>query len=95
MFDWASRTSKTAQKLCHNCDTKPVFTAKTDFIDGLRLLILRNLLKTRIGLKIPAYKLIRHLFNNLRAVLLKLCHNSNIGIRFIFAFAAFNGCLLV
>jgi len=39
----------------------------------------------------PAYKLIRHIFNNIRAVLLKLCHNSDIGIRFIFAFAAFNG----
>ena len=32
------------KKLCHNCDTKPVFTAKTDFIDDLQLLILWNLL---------------------------------------------------
>ena len=43
------------EKLCHNCDTKPVFTAKTDFIDKMSLLILRNLLKTQSGSKIPAY----------------------------------------
>jgi hypothetical protein len=35
---------------------KPVFIAKTDFIDDLRLLILRNLLKTRMGPKIPGYR---------------------------------------
>jgi|GEM_PF-5137417 len=52
-----------AQKLCHNCDTKPAFTAKTDFIDGVRLLILRNLLKARICLKIPAYGLTRYFFS--------------------------------
>jgi hypothetical protein len=34
-------------KLCHNCDTKPVSTAKTDFIDRMGLLILRKLLKTK------------------------------------------------
>jgi hypothetical protein len=49
-----------SQELCHNCDTKPVFTGKADFIDRTTLLILRNLLKTRSGSKIPAYRLIRH-----------------------------------
>jgi quinol monooxygenase YgiN len=43
-----------SQKLCHNCDTKPVLAAQIDFFDELRLLILRNLLKTRICPKIPA-----------------------------------------
>ena len=46
-------------ELCHNCDTKPVSTAKTDFIDRMSLLILRKLLKTKRGPKIPAYRLIR------------------------------------
>jgi hypothetical protein len=49
-----------SQKLCHNCDTKPVLAAQIDFFDELRLLILRNLLKTQICPKIPAYRLIRH-----------------------------------
>jgi hypothetical protein len=43
------------RKLCHTCDTKPVFTAKTDIIDDSLLLILRNLLKTLARSKIPAY----------------------------------------
>ena len=44
-----------ACKLCHNCDTKPVFTAKTDFFDDVRLLILCNLLKVLECRKFPAY----------------------------------------
>jgi hypothetical protein len=48
-----------SQELCHNCDTKPVFTVKTDFIDRTTLLILHNLLKTKVSPKIPAYRLIR------------------------------------
>lgn len=47
------------EKLCHNCDTKPVFAVKTDFIDKMNLLIPRNLLKTQIGSKIPAYRFTR------------------------------------
>jgi hypothetical protein len=47
--------------LCHNCDTKPVLAVKIDFIDDVRLLILRNLLKTQMGPKIPAYRLIRQI----------------------------------
>jgi len=43
------------EKLCHDCDTKPIFTAKTDFSDKISLLILRNLLKTQMRPKIPAY----------------------------------------
>ena len=46
-------------ELCHNCATKAVLAAKTDFIDRLDLLILRNLLKTQMGPKIPAYRLAR------------------------------------
>jgi len=42
--------------LPQNCDTKPVFTAKTDFIDRIGLLILCNLLKTQMCLKIPCYR---------------------------------------
>ena len=53
--------------VCHNCDTKPVLAAKTDFIDGALLLIPRNLLKTGICSKIPAYRLIRYIFNQLQA----------------------------
>ena len=49
-------SNRDAEKLCNNCDAKPVFTAKTDFIDKTSLLILRNLLKTKNGLKIPAYR---------------------------------------
>ena len=52
-----------SQKLCHNCDTKPVFAAQIDFFDGSRLLILRNLLKIKMAPKIPAYRLIRQLFS--------------------------------
>ena len=37
-----------SEKLCHNCDTKPVFAAQTDFVDRSLLLIPRNLLKTGI-----------------------------------------------
>jgi hypothetical protein len=44
-----------SQKLCHNCDTKPVFTVKTDFIDDVRLLILHNLLKAKNWPTNPAY----------------------------------------
>ena len=47
------------RRLCHNCDTKPVLAAHIDFFDELRLLILRNLLKTRLCPKIPAYRLAR------------------------------------
>jgi hypothetical protein len=43
------------EKLCHNCDTKPVLPDKIDYIDAAGLLILRNLLKTLIGPKIPSY----------------------------------------
>lgn len=39
-----SAWESTRNKLCHNCDTNPVWVAKTDFIDDLRLLIPRNLL---------------------------------------------------
>ena len=51
-----------SQELCHNCDTKPVFTVKTDFIDDVRLLILRNLLKAKNWPTNPAYRLARQLF---------------------------------
>jgi hypothetical protein len=37
----------TCTRLCHNCDTKAALTAKTDFVDTLRLLILRKLLKSK------------------------------------------------
>lgn len=47
------------EKLRHNCDTKRVFTAKTDFIDKLRSLILRSLLNRRGRSKFPAYRLAR------------------------------------
>jgi len=40
-----------------NCATKPAFAAKTDFIDKMSLLILRDLLKIQTGPKIPAYRL--------------------------------------
>ena len=46
-----------SQELCHNCDTKPFFTVTTDFIDDVRLLILRNLLKTTNWPTNPAYRL--------------------------------------
>jgi hypothetical protein len=39
---------RSVKKLNHRCDTKPFFTVKTDFVDMLGLLILRNLLKTRV-----------------------------------------------
>jgi len=52
-----------SQKLCHNFDTKPVFTVKTDFIDRTTLLSLRNLLKTKVSTKIPP----RHNFRPSRA----------------------------
>jgi len=73
------------RKLCHNCDTKPALAAKTDFIDDLLLLILRNLLKTKRYPKIPAYMARPPFFSNLRTVLAKLCHNSGTEVRFIFA----------
>ena len=44
-----------SQRLCHNCETKPAFTVKTDFIDDVRLLILRNLLKAKNWPTNPAY----------------------------------------
>jgi len=50
------------KKLCHNCDTKPVLAAKTDFFDRMCLLILRNLLKTKVSLKNPTYRLARYFF---------------------------------
>ena len=50
------------KKLCHNCDGKPVLGGKTDFLDDLRPLILRTLLKTKEGLNFPAYRLARYLF---------------------------------
>jgi hypothetical protein len=44
------------QKTCAITVTrKPALTAKTGFVDRVRLLILRNLLKTQRRLKIPAY----------------------------------------
>jgi hypothetical protein len=49
--------------VCHNCDTKPVFVAKTDLVDSTSLLILRNLLKALDCSKIPAYRLARHLLD--------------------------------
>ena len=54
------------KKLCHNCDTKPAFAAGTDFFDRSHLLILRKLLKTQMCSKIPAYRLIRLFFSDLR-----------------------------
>ena len=60
------RVSAAEKKLCHNCDTKPVFTVKTDFIDRTTLLILRNLLKTKVTPKIPAYMARPLLFNKLQ-----------------------------
>jgi len=58
-----------AEVLCHNCATKPDSAAKTDFIDDLLLLILRNLLKTKRCPKIPAYRLARFLAMTYRTVL--------------------------
>lgn len=55
------RRARTREKLCHNCDTKPVLTAQADFFDDGRLLILCNLLKPQICPKIPAYRLIRQI----------------------------------
>jgi hypothetical protein len=49
-----------SQKLCHNCDTKPILTVKTDFIDGTTLL---TLLKTKVSTKISP----RHNFRSSRA----------------------------
>jgi hypothetical protein len=52
-----------SQKLCHNCDSKPVSAAKTDVvIDIWLLLILRTLLKAKNCSKIPAYRLARYFF---------------------------------
>ena len=64
-----------SQELCHNCDTKPVFTVKTDFIDRTTLLILRNLLKTKVSPKIPAYRFTRYFLNCLRTVFAKYAFN--------------------
>ena len=55
-----TRKPEGERKLCHNCDTKPAFAAKTDFVDRPDLLILRKLLKTRMYPKIPAYRLTRY-----------------------------------
>jgi hypothetical protein len=55
--------------LWHNCAAKPVSAAKTDFMDGSLLLILRNLLKAKDGPEIPAYMARPPFFNNLRTVL--------------------------
>jgi hypothetical protein len=60
--DKCDRKRCTHGTLCHSCDSKPVLGDNTDCIDGLRLLILWNLLKTKVGLKFPAYRLIRHFF---------------------------------
>jgi hypothetical protein len=56
------RLWKSGSGLCHNCDTKPAFAAKTDIIDDECLLILRKLLKIRDGTKIPAYRPVRQIF---------------------------------
>jgi hypothetical protein len=40
---------RSCEELCHKCDTKPVLIDKVDCFDEPRLLILRNLLKTRRG----------------------------------------------
>jgi hypothetical protein len=57
-FDPAAPRRK-RRKLCHNGGAEPVLAAKIDNIDDLLSLILRNLLKTLEGAKIPAYRLIR------------------------------------
>jgi hypothetical protein len=62
----ASASAKTVPKLCHNCDTKPAFSAKTDFVDRSHLLILRKLLKTKSDAKIPAYMARPLFFSNSR-----------------------------
>jgi len=49
-----------AWNLCHNCDSKPVLGDNTDCIDGLRLLILWNLLKAKKWSMVPAYRLARY-----------------------------------
>jgi hypothetical protein len=49
-----------AWKLCHNCAIEPVLAAKTDDLGDVRLLILRNLLKTKMWRKNPAYRFIPH-----------------------------------
>lgn len=51
-----------SQELCHNCDTKPVFIVKTHFIDDVRLLILRNLLKAKNWPTNPSYGLAQRLW---------------------------------
>jgi YD repeat-containing protein len=52
---WAGERHPNASghQVWHNCATDPVLVAKTDFIDDVRLLILRNLLKTKMCPKIP------------------------------------------
>jgi hypothetical protein len=55
-----ARHIEAAKKLCHNCDTKAVFAAKTDFVDDVPLLILRNLLKAKKCSKSPAYRPVRY-----------------------------------
>jgi hypothetical protein len=57
------------RRLCHNCDTKPVFVAKTGFIDKLRMLILQNLLKVKDCRANPAYEARPLLFHNSPTIL--------------------------
>jgi hypothetical protein len=51
------------RRLCHNCDTKPVFVAKTGFIDKLSMWILQNSLKVKDCRANPAYTLARQFLN--------------------------------
>lgn len=48
---------RTRKKLCHNCDADPALVSKTGIFVDSRLLLRRELLKTRIMPKIPAYTL--------------------------------------
>jgi hypothetical protein len=57
------------KKLYHNCDTEPVSAAQSDFIDDVRLLILRKLLKTKMRPENPAYRPARYFFSNSQVVL--------------------------
>ncbi len=63
MLAFHESLARETKKLCHNCDTKPGLADETDFFDEMRLLILRNLLKTKIGPKNPAYEVRPLLFN--------------------------------
>lgn len=50
-----AKLENTRKKPCHNRDTKSFFSTKTNLIDKMRWLILRNILKAKDSPKIRAY----------------------------------------